>query len=65
LIPKGEKFGSKQEKYASKASIFQRGSIVFQKGRNAKSIQEGVANRGRNKGGIKDLGRGQADIGWW
>ena len=25
----------------------------------------GVANRGRNKGGIMALGGGQTDIGWW
>ena len=24
-----------------------------------------VANMGRNKGGMMDLGGGQVDIGWW
>ena len=43
-----------------KMSIFQRGSNFDSKGEEK---EEEVANMGRNKGGIMDLGGGQVNIG--
>ena len=55
LIPKGEKYGSKQSMFSNKGGdmFFQEGKI-FQRERHAKWIkltyERGVANWGRNKG---------------
>ena len=51
LIPKGEKFGSKQGKYGSKASGFDKGGETKQviKANDHNKMNE-VANMGRNKG---------------
>ena len=47
--------------------MFPRKKSIFQRGRNTKWIkstyERGVANRGRNKGGIMVLGGGQTIIG--
>jgi hypothetical protein len=60
LIPKGERCGSKQ-------CIFPRTRSIFQRGRNDEWIKStyegGVANRGRDKGGIMVLEGGKAVIG--
>ena len=50
LIPKGEKFGSKQG--------YQRGQSL-----QAVLTMGEVANMGRNKGGVMDLGGGHVNIG--
>ena len=57
MIPKGEKFGSKQgeNEYLPKGSNFD--------SKGGEKEEEEVANMGRNKGGIIDLGGGQVDIG--
>ena len=50
-----------------KGEMFPRRKSIFQRERNAEWIkstyERGVANRGRNKGGIMVLGGGQAVIG--
>ena len=69
LIPKGEKYGSKQGMFPTKRERCSQEGKTFQRGRHAKWIkstyERGVANRERNKGGIMVLEGGQAIIGWW
>ena len=66
MIAKGEKFGSKQGKYGVKASGFDKGGETKQviKENDHNKMNE-VANMGRNKGGMMNLGGGQVIIGWW
>ena len=55
LIPKGEKFGSKQGKYGSKAIGFDKDGETKQviKANDHNKMNE-VANMGGNKGGMMD-----------
>ena len=64
MIPKGEKFGSKQGKYGSKASGFDKGGETRQviKVNDHNKMNE-VANMGKNKEGMMDLRGGQVNIG--
>ena len=60
LIPKGESLGQSKEN--------QGGEVSKQGDQRGRSLQMAltmgeVANKGRNKGGIMDLGGGQVDIG--
>ena len=66
MIPKGEKFGSKQGKYGLKARGFDKGRETKQviKANDHNKMNE-VANMGRNIGGMMDLGGGQVAFGWW
>ena len=54
LIPKGEKYGSKQGMFPTKRERCSQEGKTFQRRRHAKWIkstyERGVANRGRNKG---------------
>ena len=69
LIPKGEKYRSKQGMFPTKGERRSQEGKVYSKGRHAEWIkstyERGVANRGETKGEIKALGGGQAIIGWW
>ena len=56
MIPKGEKFGSKH----GKIEYLPKGEHFDSKGGEKEGV---VANMGRNKGGMMDLGGGQIDIG--
>ena len=58
LIPKGEKFGSKQDEngYLPKGE-----QLWFQRGRK----QRRSSKYGEKQKGMMDLGGGQVIIGWW
>ena len=68
LIPKGERCGSKKGMFPTKGERRSQEGKVYSKGRHAEWIkstyEEEVVKIGRSKGGIMDLGGGQADIGW-
>ena len=70
LIPKGEKYGSKQGMFSNKGGeMFSQEGKVYSKGRNAEWIkstyERGVANKRDEQRGIMVLGGGQTVIGWW